>query len=1242
MIVDIIVLLIFQTFAESNIHPTKILLSSRTIDTHDSWIGRRLSNDIQPFQNLDELVKYPFLIQFKKSPKKSVVHDIEEIINHTLDKYIPENSFLISTYPKNVQKILLFEEITHIELYISSDKMRNNMRENINKRRLNQLENLTSSTPISSIFESEENRDQSNIGLNADVTVESLWVITTTKTTSECEEIAISLRKELKSRKWPPSVSVISSDKLLVIPDVSNYTGNNISQEILALLDILSSNVHVLWVEKTPQFRIQRASARMWHEGAEWSPDPIYADGDDILTVFEKHGLNGKGEVIGIGDSGVDWDHCDIQDENIPVTFVDGEPATTINAEDSFNFGKHRKLVAYWNLADSHDFDENGHGTHVVGTVVGQHRWAEPNTTYAGKDRGLAYGGKVFFTDLVCSRGDTTMEWQGANVAACTCTSSKIEACATGPTRRLPQSNDHVYSPPDLYAYYFPVGRAYGAKIHTDSWAHGSEGYYYRTESEVDRFLFERFDHISIFPAGNEGDRGWRSIASPSAAKNVITVGAIGPALGGFVTAELEGDSLLKTIPQILSWAFLHEKCENLYLRCTVQSNDTVCTDLTTSCGRVLYVASNLHLEGHDQVKKGSVSCCDIAKMGNMALWEGSDVDNVYHGCCQETHETFTTTSNWFKQWLELKVAAFSSRGPTYDHRLKPDVVAIGAPLTSSRSGKPACNLSQDDLAKDRRVQLYGTSFAAPVVAGIVAIIRQYFREGYYPSGSKTDFGFDPSGFLVKSVLINGAQPLQRRGGSILTNEQHSFLQGFGAVRLVKSLYLKDEPNSDKLYIDDALVGVGSNEFCRYEFVVDEDFTTDDSESFEIAVTLAWYDWPSVPPAAVTLVNDLDLKMKISVPAVFDDNGVEISPPTQKEILGNNWLQRAGERDGQNTVEKIVATVESRNAKVSVIVKGFSVPVGPFSDTGLPLQKYALSLTGSLKLVNRVCDIDVISSLAELHARRQELEYSTTTQACRFFSVTPRCTTACQEEICKTVEVLNEIRDHPESSTQDKEIAELTRDTILGRVLSICPMSDNLEVEAFLTGACFSNFGTSCRYAFAEKAKFVLNNCMDADHQVATCPSTVHDECVSALCTLSETLPFECQARRVFSRYIDATDLTMREFLETFRDSSLCNVYCGEAYPTTFSTILGTGTPHPDLWYWTVWLIVSFGFLVLSIVVCALYQYRKRNLLQQLRKIESEVTAAMALLTDHQIKKQPLEDSFVPVISSNAITNQHS
>lgn len=47
---------------------------------------------------------------------------------------------------------------------------------------------------------------------------------------------------------------------------------------------------------------------------------------------------------------------------------------------------------------------------------------------------------------------------------------------------------------------------------------------------------------------------------------------------------------------------------------------------------------------------------------------------------------------------------------------------------------------------------------STPVVAGNAAMARQYFREGWYNTGSKNlTAGFEPSAALLKAALINSA-----------------------------------------------------------------------------------------------------------------------------------------------------------------------------------------------------------------------------------------------------------------------------------------------------------------------------------------------------------------------------------------------------------------------------------------------------------------------------------------------------
>ena len=52
-----------------------------------------------------------------------------------------------------------------------------------------------------------------------------------------------------------------------------------------------------------------------------------------------------------------------------------------------------------------------------------------------------------------------------------------------------------------------------------------------------------------------------------------------------------------------------------------------------------------------------------------------------------------------------------------------------------------------------------GTSAAAPVVSGSIALIQQYLQDGFYPSGeaNEDDAILNPSAALLKAIILNGA-----------------------------------------------------------------------------------------------------------------------------------------------------------------------------------------------------------------------------------------------------------------------------------------------------------------------------------------------------------------------------------------------------------------------------------------------------------------------------------------------------
>ena len=63
---------------------------------------------------------------------------------------------------------------------------------------------------------------------------------------------------------------------------------------------------------------------------------------------------------------------------------------------------------------------------------------------------------------------------------------------------------------------------------------------------------------------------------------------------------------------------------------------------------------------------------------------------------------------------------------------------------------------------------------ATPLLAGTAALVRQYFTDGYYPTGVQTaGHEFIPMGALLRAVMINSA--IQLTGAEAEKNNVRTF-----------------------------------------------------------------------------------------------------------------------------------------------------------------------------------------------------------------------------------------------------------------------------------------------------------------------------------------------------------------------------------------------------------------------------------------------------------------------------------
>ena len=116
------------------------------------------------------------------------------------------------------------------------------------------------------------------------------------------------------------------------------------------------------------------------------------------------HGITGTGQVVGIADTGIDYDNCLFRDESMPTPprcSGTGHVQTSgcINAA-------HRKIVTYRKF-DNVDYDDydRGHGTHVAGSVAGNAAGSSTAQVETSAYNGAAPSAKIAFDDIAGADG---------------------------------------------------------------------------------------------------------------------------------------------------------------------------------------------------------------------------------------------------------------------------------------------------------------------------------------------------------------------------------------------------------------------------------------------------------------------------------------------------------------------------------------------------------------------------------------------------------------------------------------------------------------------------------------------------------------------------------------------------------------------------------------------------------------------------------------------------------------------
>ena len=208
-------------------------------------------------------------------------------------------------------------------------------------------------------------------------------------------------------------------------------------------------------------------------------------------------------------------------------------------------------------------------------------------------------------------------------------------------------------------------------------------------------------------------------------------------------------------------------------------------------------------------------------------------------------------------------VANASSRGPAYDGRIKPEIVAYG-----------------ED----------GTSGAAALVSGTAAVLQQAYAAAHG--------GNLPSSALLKAILLNSADDVGPSGPD--------YTSGYGNLNAIKAL----EDLTGNNFISGK---VANNESKEFSITIPSDIR-------KAKFMLVWNDMPAVPNAYKALVNDLD--MELQLPAAN-----QLWQPWVLNSFANADSLSAlpvRKRDSLNTIEQI--TLDNPIAgDYKIVVKGFNI-----------------------------------------------------------------------------------------------------------------------------------------------------------------------------------------------------------------------------------------------------------------------------------------------------------------------------
>lgn len=224
-------------------------------------------------------------------------------------------------------------------------------------------------------------------------------------------------------------------------------------------------------------------------------------------------------------------------------------------------------------------------------------------------------------------------------------------------------------------------------------------------------------------------------------------------------------------------------------------------------------------------------------------------------------------------------LSGFSSRGPSEDGRIKPDICAVGSSVYST--------ISDNDYAS-----LSGTSMSCPGVAGTLAQLYEAYRDLY---------GENPLSGLMKACVLNT--------GEDLGNPGPDFTYGWGRINarraytiLLNNQFIHDSITQGATNVHTINIPVGTK---------------------EVKIMVYWMDYEGSTSASLAIVNDMN--MIVTDPSTANFEPWLLDPTPNATALNSTAIRGV---DSINNMEQVTIQ-DPMSGTYNVSIDGFNIPQGP-------------------------------------------------------------------------------------------------------------------------------------------------------------------------------------------------------------------------------------------------------------------------------------------------------------------------